>query len=53
LLELSERFNIPLRLLRTADRVNASLLPPADEAPLHLVPLATPPDDEPFEEQAA
>jgi UDPglucose 6-dehydrogenase len=53
LLELSERFNVPLRLLRTADRVNASLLPPAGEAPLHLVPLTTPPDDEPLEEQAA
>jgi UDPglucose 6-dehydrogenase len=29
LLELSDRVGVPLRLLRTADRVNASLLPPS------------------------
>ena len=31
LLDLSERMQAPLRLLRTADRVNGSLLPPSDE----------------------
>ena len=31
LLELAERLNVPLRLLQTADRVNASFLPPSDE----------------------
>jgi UDPglucose 6-dehydrogenase len=39
LLELGDRIGMPLRLLRTADRVNASLLPPGDEPePLRLVP---------------
>ena len=31
LLDLGDRMGVPLRLLRTADRVNASLLPPADQ----------------------
>ncbi len=54
LLELSERLSVPLRLLRTADRVNASLLPPGnDSATLHLVPFASPEDGGPVEEQAA
>jgi UDPglucose 6-dehydrogenase len=54
LLELSERLSVPLRLLRTADRVNASLLPPGeDTAPLHVVPISPDADDEPVEEQAA
>ena len=55
LLELSERLSVPLRLLRTADRVNASLLPPGEENSVpHLLPLS--PDgvsDEAVEEQAA
>lgn len=33
LLDLSDRLRAPLRLLRTADRVNASLLPPSDQSP--------------------
>jgi len=40
LLDLADRLGVPLRLLRTADRVNATLLPPAESArpvPLHLV----------------
>ncbi len=54
LLELSERLNVPQRLLRTADRVNASLLPPgSDEATLRVVPFDPTPDDDPIEEQAA
>ena len=41
LLDLSERMQAPLRLLRTADRVNESLLPPSDEPPaLRTVPAA-------------
>ncbi len=31
LLELGERMQVPLRLLRTADRINESLLPPSNE----------------------
>ncbi len=31
LLDLGDRLGVPLRLLRTADRVNASLLPPSDQ----------------------
>ena len=39
LLDLSARMQAPLRLLRTADRVNESLLPPSDEPPaLRTVP---------------
>ncbi len=53
LLELSERLNVPQRLLRTADRVNASLLPPSDDAALRVVPFVPAPDDDPIEEQAA
>ena len=41
LLDLSDRLAVPLRLLRTADRVNASLLPPSDE-PLTMRPFAVP-----------
>ncbi|MDZ4278065.1 MAG: hypothetical protein U1B78_02885, partial [Dehalococcoidia bacterium] len=38
LLDLADRVNVPLRLVRTADQVNASLLPPSDEpSGLHLV----------------
>jgi UDPglucose 6-dehydrogenase len=38
LLELGDRIGVPMRLLRTADRVNASLLPPGDgPAPLFLL----------------
>jgi len=39
LLDLADRIGVPLRLLRTADRVNATLLPPAAGSrpvPLHL-----------------
>jgi UDPglucose 6-dehydrogenase len=36
LLELAERLGVPLRLLRTADRVNASLLPPSETPPPSL-----------------
>lgn len=39
LLALGERMQVPLRLLRTADRVNESLLPPSTEPPmLRLLP---------------
>ena len=39
LLELGDRLGVPMRLVRTADRINASLLPPGDgAAPLHIVP---------------
>ncbi|MEX2159779.1 MAG: hypothetical protein WEB04_10295 [Dehalococcoidia bacterium] len=39
LLELGDRIGVPMRLLRTADRINASLLPPGDDAaPLYIVP---------------
>jgi UDPglucose 6-dehydrogenase len=39
LLELGDRVSVPMRLLRTADRINASLLPPGNEPePLHIVP---------------
>lgn len=31
LIDLGDRLGVPLRLLRTADRVNTSLLPPTDE----------------------
>ncbi len=42
LLDLSERMQVPLRLLRTADRVNESLLPPSDEPPaLRSLPIET------------
>ena len=55
LLELSERLSVPLRLLRTADRVNASLLPPGEEgAGLHMLSFS--PDsarEEAVEERAA
>ncbi len=51
LLELSDRLNVPLRLLRTADRVNASLLPPSDE-PSALRPLSLPTDGEVEEMEA-
>ena len=56
LLELGERMQVPLRLLRTADRINESLLPPSTEPPaLRLLPV--PAHDvtktEPLEGQAA
>lgn len=41
LLDLSDRLAVPLRLLRTADRVNASLLPPSNE-PQTMRPFAVP-----------
>jgi UDPglucose 6-dehydrogenase len=47
LLELSERMSVPLRLLRTADRVNDSLLPPSDETvprALRLIQDVPPPE---------
>lgn len=38
LMDLGERMQVPLRLLRTADRVNETLLPPSGESPgLRLV----------------
>jgi UDPglucose 6-dehydrogenase len=40
LLELGERMQVPLRLLRTADRINDSFLPPSDE-PAPLKALST------------
>lgn len=41
LLHLSDRLGVPLRLLRTADQVNASLLPPSDDsARLYPFPIA-------------
>ena len=40
LLELGERMQVPLRLLRTADRINDSLLPPSTKPPiLRLLPV--------------
>lgn len=42
LLELGERMQAPLRLLRTADRINDSLLPPSTEpSVLRLLPVPT------------
>jgi UDPglucose 6-dehydrogenase len=42
LLELGERMQVPLRLLRTADRINDSLLPPSTKPPiLRLLPVPT------------
>ena len=38
-LELAERLGVPLRLLRAADRVNASLLPPTEQPPAVPQPL--------------
>ncbi len=58
LLDLSDRLAVPLRLLRTADRVNASLLPPSDE-PRTVRPFAVPSNGDasseelPPDEQAA
>ena len=56
LLDLGERLRVPLRLVRTADRVNASLLPPSDE-PTTLRPLPASRDREaaelPADERAA
>ena len=41
LLELSDRLRVPLRLLRTADRVNDSLTSPTDEPPqVRALPLS-------------
>jgi UDPglucose 6-dehydrogenase len=39
LLALGDRLGVPLRLLLTADRVNASLLPPTERPPAMLHPL--------------
>ncbi len=56
LLGLGERLKVPLRLLHTADRVNASFLPPGDEVPtlrsLSPVPNGDGPDAE-MDERAA
>lgn len=38
LLRLSDRMGVPLRLLRTADRVNESLLPPPSQEPRPIRP---------------
>ncbi len=57
LLELGERMQVPLRLLRTADRVNQSLLPPSNEpTPLHVLPTVNgdiEPEPEALDSQAA
>ncbi len=48
LLELGERMQVPLRLLRTADRINDSLLPPSTEPPvLRLLPVTAREEAEP------
>jgi UDPglucose 6-dehydrogenase len=40
LLEMADRMRVPLRLLRTADRVNASLVPPSNRPPsLRILPF--------------
>lgn len=47
LLEFSDRLQVPLRLLRTADRVNASLIPPGDGfRPLRALPVPVSDDQE-------
>lgn len=40
LLQLADRLRVPLRMLRTADRVNESLLPPEAPQPLHALPAS-------------
>ena len=48
-LDLAERLGLPLHLMRTADRVNATLLPPSEQPPSapQLIPISS--NDE-FEE---
>ncbi|MEX1255179.1 MAG: hypothetical protein WEE64_12645 [Dehalococcoidia bacterium] len=57
LLALADRLGVPLRLLLTADRVNASLLPPTERPPamLHPLPRIGPVEDGPLtaDERAA
>jgi UDPglucose 6-dehydrogenase len=54
LLQLSERLGVPLRLLRTADRVNASLLPPSGTpSTLRPIPISEDGDEPEVDEQAA
>ena len=56
LLALADRMRVPLRLLRTADRVNESLLPPSTEPPmLRLLPRSAneAPESETLDDQAA
>ncbi len=56
LLELGERMRVPLRLLRTADRINDSLLPPSTEPPvlrLLLTPNSEAVEPEALDDQAA
>jgi UDPglucose 6-dehydrogenase len=58
LIDLGERLGVPLHLLRTADRVNASLLPPTDHPqvvppPITIVRESEPAPEEKTEEQAA
>lgn len=58
LMDLADRLDVPLRLLRTADQINATLLPPSELPPatLHPLPISSDSDREemePGEEQAA
>ncbi|MCH7811015.1 MAG: UDP-glucose/GDP-mannose dehydrogenase family protein [Chloroflexi bacterium] len=57
LMDLADRLDVPLRLLRTADRINATLLPPSELPPatLHPLPVSSNGDREEMEseEQAA
>jgi UDPglucose 6-dehydrogenase len=54
LLDLADRMQVPLRLLRTADRVNASFLPPSNEPrTLRVVPVTTSEADGDIDERAA
>ncbi|MEX0785883.1 MAG: hypothetical protein WD939_04530, partial [Dehalococcoidia bacterium] len=61
LMDLAERMQVPLRLLRTADRVNEALLPPSGASPdLRVVPISTngdhaeaAADERPADERAA
>ena len=42
LIDLGERLGVPMRLLRTADRINESLMPPTTGPATHLRPVARP-----------
>lgn len=52
LLELGGRLGVPLRVLSTADQVNASFLPPGEAPALQPIPI-TPDDDNQADERAA